>query len=52
MHNQKELVSSVRNLLNDPSLIAALGQHAKELIAQNQGATQRNLDFILSLVKT
>jgi 3-deoxy-D-manno-octulosonic-acid transferase len=52
VHNQKELVSSVRNLLNDPSLVAALGQHAKELIAQNQGATQRNLDFILSLVKT
>ena len=52
VHNQKELVSSVRNLLNDPSLVTALGQHAKELIAQNQGATQRNLGFILSLVKT
>jgi 3-deoxy-D-manno-octulosonic-acid transferase len=51
VHNQKELISSVRNLLNDPSLIAALSQHAKELIAQNQGATQRNLEFIISLVK-
>ncbi len=49
VRNQEELESSVRNLLSDPSLMSALGQHARELLIKNQGATQRNLHCIMEL---
>ncbi|MFH0739011.1 MAG: 3-deoxy-D-manno-octulosonic acid transferase [Candidatus Omnitrophota bacterium] len=51
VHNQEELKNKVRLLLSDPSAIQQLGQAAKDLIKNNQGATQRNLDCILSFAK-
>jgi 3-deoxy-D-manno-octulosonic-acid transferase len=46
VHNQEELESGIRDLLNYPVLMATLGRRAKELILQNQGATKRNLRYI------
>ncbi|MFH0913656.1 MAG: 3-deoxy-D-manno-octulosonic acid transferase [Candidatus Omnitrophota bacterium] len=44
--NQKELEASIRDLLHDPQRMAGLAQRARALIAQNQGATRRNLEII------
>jgi len=49
VRNQEELKENIRYLLNKPSLIAELRLLAKELILENQGATKRNMEFILGL---
>lgn len=51
VQNKEELKNKVRLLLGDPSVIRQLGQAAQDLIKNNQGATQRNLDCILSFLK-
>jgi 3-deoxy-D-manno-octulosonic-acid transferase len=51
VHNQEELEKRVRQLLNNPALASELVRHAKELLANNQGATQRNLDCIMELAR-
>ena len=46
VHNQEELKENIKYLLNTPSEIKALSQRAKELILQNQGATEKNVELI------
>jgi 3-deoxy-D-manno-octulosonic-acid transferase len=52
VHNQQELVRKVRYLLSLPFRMSELGQRAKGLIAQNQGATGRNLREIAQFFKS
>jgi 3-deoxy-D-manno-octulosonic-acid transferase len=49
VRNQEELKENIRYLLNNHSLITELRLLAKELILENQGATKRNMEFILGL---
>lgn len=46
VHNRKELLSSVRDLLNNPYRVTELNQRAKAIILENQGATSKNLEYI------
>jgi len=49
VHNQEELKTRIRYLLNNPSAAAQLVQRAQELILQNQGATNKNVELIKEL---
>jgi 3-deoxy-D-manno-octulosonic-acid transferase len=46
VHNQKEIEAQVKYLLSDASVASELNQRAKEIIAQNKGATARNIELI------
>lgn len=45
-HNASDLGSKARRLLNTPEAGEELGRRAKDLIAQNRGATQRTIEYI------
>lgn len=49
VHNEEDLNSNIKYLLNNPPKTLELSQRAKELILQNQGATRRNLEYIKSV---
>lgn len=49
VHNQEELKTNIKYLLNNNSRISELGRQARELIRQNQGATRRNAEYIRTL---
>jgi len=49
VHNQKELREKIKDLLSNPSLATQFCQRAKELILENQGATQKNVGLIKNL---
>jgi len=42
----EELKTRISDLLSDPSLIAQLGERAREVVFRNQGASPRNLEFL------
>ncbi|MFH0790282.1 MAG: 3-deoxy-D-manno-octulosonic acid transferase [Candidatus Omnitrophota bacterium] len=46
VHNEEELYAAIKELLDSPSKIASLGRKARDLIGQNQGAINRNLELI------
>ncbi len=46
VNNQEELKCAISKLLQDPGSAKVLGNRARELILQNQGATQKNLELI------
>lgn len=48
--NEAELTEFVRNVLADPEWGRALGQHAQQLVLDQQGATKRTVDLLLPLV--
>ncbi len=48
-HNPQELKEKVRDLLNSSSQAMQLSWRSKKLILENQGATQRNLEYINTL---
>lgn len=49
VHNAKELKENIADLLNNPLKINQLTQKATALIQKNQGATQKNLEYIKNL---
>jgi 3-deoxy-D-manno-octulosonic-acid transferase len=49
VHNKTELEKNIRDLLDNPSKVNVLNQRASELIRHNQGATKRNLEYIMKL---
>ena len=49
-HNKEEFLKKIADLLRNPKEMAALGARAKGLIAQNQGATMRNMEYIKKLM--
>jgi 3-deoxy-D-manno-octulosonic-acid transferase len=50
VHNPEELQVNIRDLLNNPAKASVLSQRAQNLVSQNQGATQRNLEYIISYI--
>jgi len=46
--NKQELQKEIKNLLKNPSKRGDLGRHAENLILQNQGAAEKNIDLIKS----
>ncbi|MBU4346398.1 MAG: 3-deoxy-D-manno-octulosonic acid transferase [Candidatus Omnitrophica bacterium] len=51
VRNQQDLEAGIRYLLNNPARMVELSQQAKELILQNQGATNRNVNLIRECLK-
>lgn len=49
--NQKDFEKTVFQLLHDPARIKRMGIAALEVVRENQGATQRNIDFFEKLAK-
>ena len=47
VHSSKELETKMKELLHDPSARTWLGQNARAVVRQNQGAVRRTLDLIL-----
>jgi len=47
VQNKTELEENIRDLLRNPSKIINISQRELELIRQNQGATRRNLEYII-----
>lgn len=46
VHNREELEIAILGLLDNPAKMNEMGEIAKGLIRQNQGATQRNSEYI------
>src|SRR5262249_49924550 len=46
-----DLERQLGNLLRTPALRAELGERARRVIAENQGATQRTLDLVAALLQ-
>lgn len=44
------LVDILQRLLDDPALRAEAGSRARDVVAQRQGATQRNFDLLIPLI--
>lgn len=51
VRNKTELKESLKFLLLNPKEAAALGNRAKELVSNNRGATERNLEIIKKIVQ-
>ena len=49
--NQKDFEKTVFQLLHNPARIKRMGIAALEVVRENQGATQRNIDFFEKLTK-
>jgi len=49
VQNKTELEKNIRDLLDNPSKVNVLSQRASELIRHNQGATKRNLEYIIKV---
>lgn len=52
VRNKTELKESLKFLLLNPKEAAALGNRAKELVSNNRGATERNLEIIKKVIPT
>ena len=52
IRNKEELEINIRDLLNNPYRMDELGQRARALLSQNQGATARNLGYISNYIST
>jgi 3-deoxy-D-manno-octulosonic-acid transferase len=50
VHNQEELKRNIADLLKNPQEAKDLGSRAKELVGNNQGATNRNASFIRKII--
>jgi len=50
VNNEEEIRTKISHLLANPSMAVELGENAKKLIQQNQGATRRNLELITKLI--
>lgn len=48
--NKQELFEKIKNLLDNPSEKEELGERARDLILENQGATEKNISLVRSLV--
>ena len=48
--NEEELLSFITDLLRNPSKMSTLGKRAQELIATQQGATEKNIEYIKKLL--
>jgi len=51
VHTPEELTDFVRRCLAEPDYAAALGDHARDLVARQLGATERTLGHLISLVE-
>jgi len=51
VHNQRELTGKIKFLLNNPFAREAMVKRARQLLLQNQGATQKNLEYIRGLIR-
>jgi len=49
--DEKELLERSRFLLIDASKRSALGKNARRMVSENRGATERNLEAIVKLIK-
>jgi 3-deoxy-D-manno-octulosonic-acid transferase len=49
VRTEEELLNKIKFLLNNPAKIIELGEKAKQLVFESQGATQKNLESILKL---
>ena len=49
--DESELLETMRDLLKNPEKAQALGKLGKDIIRASQGATQKNLEIISSLLK-
>lgn len=45
-----QLVNEIRSLLNDPNLAQQMGERGKDLVLQQQGATQRTIEVLESVL--
>ncbi len=45
-HNREELSEKIKDLLNHPGRAQELGERARRIISQNQGASARNTEYI------
>jgi 3-deoxy-D-manno-octulosonic-acid transferase len=52
VRNEEDLRDRVTDILNNPALASGLGEVARQLILQNQGATERNLQYIRKIIAT
>jgi 3-deoxy-D-manno-octulosonic-acid transferase len=52
VNDGKELKETIEYLLGNDSKIAELGHLAKGIIQKNQGATQRNREILIGLLKS
>lgn len=50
VHSQDELAQAIKDLLHNPYKIQELGNRARDLVIQNQGATKRNAEAILEVL--
>ena len=48
---KEELVKNLKMLLNDPLKRSKLGDNAKRVIAENRGATKKNLEKISEILR-
>jgi 3-deoxy-D-manno-octulosonic-acid transferase len=44
--NREQLFNKIKELLNDPDMAVKLSRNAGSIIAENKGATIRNLEYI------
>jgi hypothetical protein len=51
VRDEVELKTNIKDLLRNESRITELGRLAKEIILKNQGATLRNKEIIIGLLK-
>jgi 3-deoxy-D-manno-octulosonic-acid transferase len=50
VHSQEDLKTNIEHLLGNPLQANELGQRARQLIMQNQGATLKNADYIRKII--
>jgi len=50
VHDQAELVRTVRRLLNEPEYTAEIARNGRRTIKDNQGATARTIDHLIPIV--
>ncbi|MDD5596200.1 MAG: 3-deoxy-D-manno-octulosonic acid transferase [Candidatus Omnitrophica bacterium] len=50
VHSQEELAAEIKYLLSHPAKIQEMSQLAQKIISENQGATEKNIQVIRSLV--
>jgi 3-deoxy-D-manno-octulosonic-acid transferase len=52
VQNETQLREFARRCLEDPKQMRALGERARQLVLEQQGATQRTLDCLLPLIRS
>ena len=51
IHDQRELTDLVKKALSNPDFVKKTGSAARQLVAENSGATQRTLDGLRPLLE-